>query len=76
MRLTFAQAIWGITTLVLLCGAWFDMRSQVHDVVVALGSHELRIAAIEKRNETVGFTKSDAAEMRYEIVQAIKAARR
>lgn len=72
MRLTWAQFVWGVATLVLLCSAWFDLRAQVSRVADGLEGHDRRIGAIEARNSDHGFTREDAAKLRDEIVRAVR----
>lgn len=72
VRMTWAQFVWGVATIALLTGAWFDLRSQVARTLEVLESQDRRIAAIEAREARSGFTDDDARKLRDEIVRALR----
>ena len=76
IKLSWGQFAWGLSTLVLVLSAWFDLRTQVKLVAVAVEEHGRRIVAIEARNRNAGFTQQDGEELKQELLKEIKNPRR
>lgn len=51
IKMTFGQVVWAATTLVVLTGAWYDMRNQIRLVADEVTRQGDRIEALEAHAE-------------------------
>ncbi len=71
IRLSWAQIAWAVGMIVAILATWGDLRVGMARVETKLDAHAVRIAALEARNEVVGFTKHDAARLREDILDEV-----